>query len=82
MESVRKIGDAANHPLEDLLVDGGARAEAGDLAGSDRAQLLQLVMLGLRLRGVIAGGQALADLLADSGDVFGGQHALRTRLSA
>src|ERR1035438_7027171 len=31
MESVRKIGDAANHPLEDLLVDGGARAEAGDL---------------------------------------------------
>ena len=43
-----KLRDAANHALKHLLVHRGARAESGDLAGRDRAQFLQLVMLGLR----------------------------------
>src|ERR1035437_3673659 len=70
-----ELGDAADHALSHLVVDGGPRAVAADLFAGDRAELLDVVVLGALLRGVVGGGEARGALLADPSALWVGGHA-------
>src|SRR5664280_1415794 len=48
-----ELGDAADDALQNLVIDGGPRAESADLFAGHRAELLDVVALGALLRGFV-----------------------------
>ena len=76
VEVLGKVRDAADHALQHLLIDGRPRAVAADLFAGHRAELLQFVALGALLRGIVSGGKARGEFLANAGAFFLGGHAI------